>query len=241
MKSAIVVSLVSLLGACAVDDLDGDGTDTDVTATPKLATNALMPAYVWVAQPTFNPAKLDATNLNTMAQTDEGRVSLVYLVGCALAAGHNVSTSVGGVTYTYSGSVGVADTWTSAALGVNAQRLVSACVLARLNETGHQVTISLRGSSAALGLVGTEGALYDQQEGAFFGNVFPGRDFYVASCRGTGAVHSSRTCATETGNCGMDWRGACADVCSETNGNMTYCVGANGLTYNEPITTYLDL
>ncbi|MCW5806997.1 MAG: hypothetical protein KIT31_31850 [Deltaproteobacteria bacterium] len=236
------MSLVSLLGACAVDsDLDGDPTDLDVTATPKLATNALMPAYVWQAQPTFNPAKLDAANLGAMAQTDEGRVSLVYLVGCALNAGHNVSTTVGGVSYTFAGAVGVADTWTSSALSLGAQRWVSACVLARLNETGQQITISLRGSSTSLGLSGTEGSLYDEQEGAFFGNVFPGRDFYVASCRGTGAIHWSRTCATATGNCGMEWRGECANVCSSSGGNMTACVGSNGTTYGEPITTYLDL
>jgi hypothetical protein len=239
-KSAVVVSVLSLaLGACAVDA--DAGADDEIENVPKLATNALTPAYVWLAQPSFNPAKLDAANLNAMAQTEEGRVSLVYLVGCALNLGTNVSTTVNGTQYTFNGAIGIASSWQTTALGLTAQRWVSSCVLARLNETGQQVTVSLRGSTTALNLATGEATAYDEQEGAFFGNIFPGRDFYVASCKGTGNTHWSRTCAQSTGNCGMDWVGDCTSVCSSSGGNMTSCLGTNGTTYGEPITSFQDL
>src|SRR5689334_16491770 len=107
MKPVILISLVSLVG-CA-DVMTDDDTDVEVTATPKIATNALTPATLWSVQ--LNPAKLNATNLNTMATSPNGRSVLTYVVGCALASGHNVTATVNGVNFTFSGAIGFADAW----------------------------------------------------------------------------------------------------------------------------------
>lgn len=233
MKSVVLFSLVSLVG-CA-DVMTDD--DVEVTATPKIATNALTPATLWSVQ--LNPSQLTATNLNTMATSPNGRSVLTYVVGCALNAGHNVTATVNGVNFTFNGAIGLADGWTSSGLTPTQEQWVSGCVLSRLNRTGATVSISMRGSSTALAVTPSEASSYTDEEGAFFGSIFYDRDFYVASCQGTGKPHTDRLCAQPDEDCGLDFRGACTDVCTSQNGYYVDCSGSNAAAYGGSVTTFL--
>jgi len=256
MKSSLIVSccLFSgslVLGACVdtapTDDVDHDD---DVTNPARLSANGITPAQMWSVA--LTPATLDATVASTLASTADGRAVGAYFVGCALATGHNVSTtytnSFGQQTnLTFSGAIGLADSWTSSALTTAQQELVSSCMLARVNETGVSVTISLRGNSSGLAVTGSEAANDTLQEGAFFGNVFAakGSGWFAGSCKGSGTAPSNRQCAQQAalpalGKCGMTWAGNCADICTwdSTNGYFTGC-SANSTSYGAPITSYL--
>jgi hypothetical protein len=233
---------LSLIHSACVDQ------EPIIEASEKLAGNSLGPGHFENAN--LNPAILNAANLETMASSTSGRATLPYVIGCALALGASVTTTyLDGVIptqITFYGEIGLATTWQSSGLTVSQQRLVSGCALARVNELGTSVTISLRGPSTALGAKAAEITAYPKFEGVFFGNVFAGA-LQFAACRGTGtALPSGRTCAMEnTGGltfCRYEYAGLCADVCSTlvTTATHTYyqnCT-SNGTTYVEAITTH---
>ena len=247
MKAAILISMVAMSGGCLMgDDLDATGADpgvdVDVVATPKLATNALTPAQLWNAS--LSSAVLDQTSADAMADTADGRAALSYVVGCALASGNSITAYAGGIPYTFSGSIGLAPGWKTAALTAAERQWVSACTLARLNLTGTSVTISVRGGSSALAVSPTESAAYATQEGAFFGNVFTTGGFYVAACKGSGTAPSNRRCAQpQLGDtwteCDLHYAGLCSNVCSTTSGYYTSCSVSGVGTFAEAVTSYL--
>ncbi len=247
MKASFALVLI-LVGACAIDDVDDGTVDTsdDYTNVAKLAGNGITPQQLWDAG--TSAAVLDSTNLTNLASTISGRAVGPYIVGCALAAGHNVTTSYvndAGFTMniTFTGAIGLADGWTGSALTIAQQQFVSSCVLARTNRYGAAVTVSLRGPTALLNTTTTENTDYALQEGAFFGNVFHTRDYFVGACKGSGdSTIYGRECAkpgplgTDT-LCGYTYAGLCSNVCS-TSGYFTSCA-ANSTTYATPVTTYL--
>ena len=241
MKTAAL--FVSVLAFGCVDS--GSDIEPDIDVLPKLATNALTPAQL--AGASFNATVLNQAILNTYASTQNGRASLPYVVGCALASGSSVTAyyTVSGIPaqQTYQGEIGLATNWTSAALSTQQQALVSGCVLARVNLTGTSVTVSLRGPSAALNVTGTEASQYIKLEGGFFGNIFQGTSFYLGACKGTATAPANRRCAQPTGldintECGFSYAGPCADVCS-SGSYLTDCLGSNGTVYGDVVTTYL--
>jgi hypothetical protein len=236
------------VGACVDQSPTDVNDDVGFTDESRLAANGITPPMLLNAIVTSG--RLYSTNLAGLVSTDDSRKAAAYLVGCALVPGHNITTTYpdgagGSIPITIPGALGVADSWTTTALTTNQQQLLSACIFARMNANGVSVTISLRGPSNALSLVGTEGALYALQEGAFFGNFFlpSGSGFLMGSCTGTGTVPGSanRQCAqTDSATtCGVTYGGMCADICTwdDTAGYFTSCT-VGGTSY-QPIATYL--
>lgn len=243
MKTASIFLSMFAFTAC-VDQVEE--TDIDVEATPRLAGNALTPQQLSGAS--LNAGVLSTTNLNAMASTADGRASLPYVIGCALPTGasataHWTDGSGFPAQQTFSGDIGLGSSWTTTALTSTQQRLVSSCVLARVNMIGTNVTVSLRGNSSALNVTATEASQYVIEEGAFFGNVFQGAGFYVAACDGSGTAPANRRCAQPNGltttECGFTYAGMCSDICTTGSSYYSGCVGPNGTTYAEPITTFL--
>lgn len=111
---------------------------------------------------------------------DAVRQLLRYVVGCALAEGQSFAfswTDAAGVTHdeVYEGALGIAPGWATGPLSDDtAQRLVSACLAARVNWYGIAVVISVRSGLAPLMLApgSSELAAYPHVEGAFWGNLF---------------------------------------------------------------------
>jgi hypothetical protein len=100
-----------------------------------------------------------------------GRMTVEYLVRCALPAGHSITKrDQYNVSYTYAGQIGVAPQWESDACDGSCQEHISACLLAHVNTTGKHIDLWLDGDSPAVGW--GRSASYPYQEGSFFGNVF---------------------------------------------------------------------
>jgi hypothetical protein len=103
--------------------------------------------------------------------TPGGRDTLSYLVRCALPAGHSIiKKDQFGVSYKFTGQIGVAPEWETGACGKDCQEYVSACLLAHINTTGQHVAIWLVGDNPAIGW--GQNTDYPYQEGSFFGNIF---------------------------------------------------------------------
>jgi len=235
MKTALMISALAVsLNACAIDEVGVEQnevpaeSDSDDPVHEKLSANAMSPDMLLATS--IPVGKLTSTYANNMAATPEGRHVLHYLIGCAL--GTNVSQAatylVNGVptTTTYYGSVGLHTGWKAFSPTLTQQRVISSCMLSRMNEYGASLTISIRGSSYSLDTGETTN--YRKQEGAFFGNVFNGGDNYWGSCQGVDETHPSRQCAQD-GHCGMAWEGNCSSACTGTASNLS-CT-ANGITW----------
>ncbi len=160
---------------------------------------------------------------------------LPYMAECALDADQAITGYAGdGTPMTFRGAMGLAPEWARAPLTSQSARLVSACLAARVNGNGQTVQISLRGGGIAV--TPTERALYRHYEGAFWGNFFA-EDAAISTCAVDGGNISGRTC-TSPGGCGFNYRGSCAEVCSEydNNGRFSRCDGDDAI-----LSAYLPL
>jgi hypothetical protein len=136
------------------------------------------------------------------------------VVECALGDGTNgvPAQSVtwldyeSGQTATWHGSLGLCPDWHTAPPDAGCLERVSACVLARLNEQGKAVSISIRGWQYAghtLPVPAGEVATHPKPDGAFFGNLFDPAQLndisvQVESCESTTAVLSYEDTAGES-------------------------------------------
>lgn len=95
-----------------------------------------------------------------------------YLVECALPQGHEIVKDVGGQSLVFEGWLGLAPEWEDDECDEDCQEWVSACLLARTNISGQEVSVWMRAEHPAIG----EGAnlLYPAYEASFFGNLFAG-------------------------------------------------------------------
>jgi len=245
MKTPILFSILSLT-ACGIDSVEPlDPIDPIAPSEPqqeKLAANALNPADL--ASANITVSALTQAYADALSQTKVGREALSYLVNCALAPNNSISSQYncglnGCQTITYTGGIGLMANWKTATPTQAQQRQLSSCVLARLNELGRTVTISLRGNAYTTDA--SELATYVYPEGGFFGNIFQGADYYWGSCDSPGPTHAWRQCAQD-GHCSpMAWAGDCTTACStNANGDYASCTGANGVTYGEPTTVWLN-
>lgn len=250
MKTNLILccSLVVSLGACVDTAAPDDVDSTDFTDQPKLAINGITPTMMF--NNAMSPNILNATALSTMAATADGRSVGAYYIACALASGHNVTTSYtdsfGTHNVTFNGAIGLGDSWTSGTLSTAQQEIVSSCMLSRMNENGVNVNISIRGNSSALNSTSQELSSYTLQEGAFFGNVFLAvhQGWYVGACKGSGTAPSTRQCAQapnlpDLGKCGLIYSGLCSNICTwDSNGYFTGCNDGT-TTWSTPVTVYL--
>lgn len=241
----IAAGLAASLAACATQD----PADPPVTAVPRLTANSLTPGQLANGQLTTD--QLDATSAAAMGATADAREVLAYAVNCALSDGQSISFTVDGTAYTYAGALGLAPSWTSAALLADDAGWVSACVLSRVNATGTQVSISDRGLNAALATTSSEVASWTLEEGAFWGNTFVDQGAIAGfACEGSDAAADAtrgdlpeRQCARPdasgtTTACGFTYVGTCATACSAA-GPYTGCAASGGAPSANVITTFV--
>lgn len=167
-----------------------------------------------------------------------------YIVECALPATASIAKTVNGQPETLHGLLGLAPEWESGACNVDCQQWVSACLLARTNVTGQDVSLWVQSDHPAIGygLPPTEPVL----EAAWYGNLFaPTPEMYL--CTGelseiVESVRASRTCTQ--GACGFTSFGGCGESrCTlvETNDEETVpinCVNEAGTAFHT-LSTYL--
>jgi hypothetical protein len=134
-----------------------------------------------------------------------GEKVIRYLVQCALGEGDIVTVTSGLDTFEFSGHLGLAPEWKTGPCDVSCQEWVSACLLARTNETETETLLFVQGDHPQLGFGSDpELAFY---EGTFFGNVFldPAA---MHACRGEPAATAvaaqhGRTCTQSESECGF--------------------------------------
>ena len=153
-----------------------------------------------------------------LARGPEGASLLAYLVGCALPPDQAAVLATADDPVRLEGGLGLAPGWRRRGLAPAEARLVSACILARLNRFGVPVEVSLRADakapapSPALAASPDERAAFPLHEGAFFGDLFaPGAPAHV--CQGRAAVEAPeklrrarRVCALPSGAATPDGR-----------------------------------
>lgn len=227
----------------------------------------------------LNALNLNALNLNALPSAglaairdpgfigDLAREALRYMVSCALRADQSFSfdwTGSDDVVHSevYPGLLGLRPAWATGPLDAEGQRMVSACLAARVNYYRVPVLISARSLRDPLKTLvdSQELADYPDVEGAFWGNLFSATPFLNA-CYNSATVANSRDwqrdCAVghltgddddddETVECGMiHIVGSCSGVCQSLNGAGQYypsCIerpGAGSSTTKEVITTAL--
>ena len=204
-------------------------------AANRLAANRL--AANRLAANALSSTKLEA-NMATaeLLATEGGRDVYAYLVSCALPAEVTIQAEVPGAndlyctngTCTFTGGLGLADYWVDHKLNPQGQRLVTACMLARVNLYEQAEAISLRGPHDNLIPTSIERQVLSAEEGAFFGNLFkddPAIDWNACRGRdkleagpgsGSGGGLRMRDCTWPDPNnpgktlCGFNYAGDCA-------------------------------
>lgn len=174
-----------------------------------------------------------------------------YIVKCAAPAGTSLGATIGGVSYTWDGELGLAPQWTAgSAIPVAEQQLITACLGAHANKFGLRLSISLTGyKSDGSPIVATkdETKSYAVREGCFFGNMFSGEGVFA----GNDSVlplnkSSTRACALSIGNqpnnsCPpMAYAGACAQRCQTRGDKNVYASCTYGGTSYPAITTRIS-
>jgi hypothetical protein len=112
-----------------------------------------------------------------------------YLVRCAVPAGQSRSFTdpQSGVSYTWAGNLGLAPGWASgAAANLTEQKLITACLLAHVNQSGLNLPISVLGRDALGNVIPysrQELMTYSIHEACFFGNLFTQQGVFLGTDR----------------------------------------------------------
>jgi hypothetical protein len=221
MFKTVLSSILVLAAVGCIDSADQPQVDT----TDRIIINGMLPSELVTT--TLGTAAVTGTALTPYLDGTKNNF-VGYLVGCAL--GSTQTVNVNGTVF--GGTFGIAPAWTTRALTVDEQRLVSACMLSRVNLNGINVTISSRSQSTAFATTTPEVSGYTYEEGGFWGNVLGGTaDLHT--CMGddqhdyplwNGDI-TKRKCAGSSA-CGFTYEGLCSSVCSrDGNGNLYVCGG----------------
>ncbi|PUA29115.1 MAG: hypothetical protein B0W54_00440 [Cellvibrio sp. 79] len=112
----------------------------------------------------------------SLAQTEQGRQLLKYLVSCALPETDGVFVVVDGKRYVFPGNLGWVPDWIDRPMTVAEKRRMSACIAAHTNFFGKTVRISVRSDNPAapkgFQTTAAERKNYSFFEAGFFGNLF---------------------------------------------------------------------
>jgi hypothetical protein len=247
MKARIALALISslFLGACVADSATEDDS---AEATPRLASNSMLPGVISSSNLNAAPISGPALTASGLEANASGRSYIGYMMECALNSRTTLTSAFGGVIYSYPGSLGLAQAWGTRALTTSEARYVSACVLSRANVFGQPVTISMRADNSILATTSDELANYNVEEAAYWGNVFSSNPGQMHACNGVDQVRDGdtygdlplRQCAQPDPNnpgytlCGFVFDGNCADICVRNGDHYTSCG-----TQTEVITTLL--
>jgi hypothetical protein len=261
MKSSWLVLSVALAG-CAVDGLDElDGVELSeeeqaVAASNRLASNRLASNRLASNRLASNSLGAAALTSSALIETSDGREVFSYIVKCALPANKSVSVAdSSGVSYKFTGEIGLAPNWATKTPTVAERRWVTACLLARTNYYGVPVQISMRGAHDALSATPAETSLFHVSEGAFYGDLFDTTEqtwFACGSKRYTSALaaDAQRTCTispdgvttmcgfTYTHFCGTAYDSTHPAACGNNKTPWTTCNGG-GASWSEVITIFL--
>jgi hypothetical protein len=251
----LLVSLAPVIGSCApaTDDASvvagaqGSVSNSNRLSMNRLALNRLALNRLALNRLALNGVISGGMGAGELLATEEGREILAYVVQCALAEDDVLTATVDEQTYEFPGLLGLAPAWEHQPIGLDAQRLISACLLAHVNALGVSVSISVR----AHGVVTStpdERRDYPVYEGTFFGQLFDGQTMWAYACQGSlgeaAREHSEdralRRCTDDTTECAITAVGRCRDVCqkrSEDEG-WTEC-WAQGVLYEDAISVYL--
>jgi hypothetical protein len=176
-----------------------------------------------------------------------------YLVECALPADKSFTVKgVDGVTYTFSGALGLAPEWGAPGgkCDESCQTWVSACMIARLDFTGAHELISLRGDKPGLAVSPSEAATYTDREATYYGNIFASPPQLYA-CLSPGQTQDPRVCGPSIKNCGVDVLGSCDQLCGKPRADGSFpdcaapdaddhgCHADHDDIYHASITVYL--
>jgi hypothetical protein len=194
-------------------------------------------------------APLSFTGAADLLATASGRDLLQYIVTCALPTGTSLVARDGDSDLIFPGDIGLAPSWVSRPLDFFQRRLISACLLARANQLGIVVTISILGPDSRLDSTPQEDVAFPVEEGAFYGDVFS-TDPRTFVCRGTGPNDAGgmtyRRCAVADPSrsgftlCGYTFIGSCEDVCAAREGNFySGCRGSDGREVDPAITIHV--
>lgn len=250
MKALVLVSLV----ACVDAD---EPAPTDSVA--RITANAIefgdiVENQELLGQLAQGRLSLDRPAAEAILAHPGGRQVMRFLVGCALAEG----IQLGCHGEAFHGQLGLAPHWIRHAPTASELRWVSACMLARVNNYGRAMKISVHGPHAGLYVNRKDRETYTLEEGAFYGNIFTGSAPIIGwSCRGTAqdagdpgadTAMDSRDCAEAEGAtsnvCGWGFSGECGAACDgvhEGPGYYTSCHDADRTnTWTEVITTYVN-
>ena len=200
----VVSSLTLLLGACgAEEDTDLVETRSAITTANALTANALTANALTANALTANALTANALTANALTanglRDPLGRELLKYVVSCALPEGTVVSVTVDNHRYDFPGSIGLAPQWGGAngSCDGSCQRWVSGCVLARVDATGVERIISIRGDHSALRPTWHELRDFREREATYYGNIFAEGQPPTCACRRT----RPRTCGCADRRC----------------------------------------
>ena len=189
----------------STNGLSTNGLSTNGLSTNGLSTNGFS---TWFGT---NPAKADEV--------------MRYIARCALASGQTLTYVYAGVTYTWTGVLGLAPGWAGGAPATLAeQQVVSGCLAAHVNKYGVHLNISVLGRDATGAVIPAsqdELTTFNQPEAVFFGNLFNGEGLFVVNDADYLAYDQSTVRA-----CGLSpWAGDpdCAVVISHVGSARTLC------------------
>ncbi|MCP3103753.1 hypothetical protein LZ198_33205 [Myxococcus sp. K15C18031901] len=265
-----VGALCGLLGfgaGCGVDDLTPtSGEEVRSTQAAQLSDNGL--STNGLSTNGLSTNGLSTNGLSTNGLSTNGFATwfnqdpttadsvMHYVVTCAAASTETrtFTNPVTGVTYTWTGGLGLAPAWANGSPATDTEKqVVSACLAAHANKYGLHVPISVLGLSANanLPIPYTAGELttYPEKEACFFGNLFDGTGVFAAVDQSFLAADKStpRTCGLASSSGQTDCApiiqaGTCASLCTRAKdgagqdlpyySSCTY----NGTQYR-PITT----
>jgi hypothetical protein len=185
-----------------------------------------------------------------LMSTPAGRMTVRYLVRCALPLGDSITKQDAlGTSYAFAGQLGLAPQWKNGSCDSSCQQAISACMLAHVNTTGVHIPLWLVSPNAAIGW--DTSPQYPNREGTFFGNIF----YANASSKVVDAFYCNGpgfSTDTVPGRLGADQMGApysdpytstsdptgdCRP-CDETRPDGPNRCRADGVTFGSPITVW---
>jgi hypothetical protein len=196
VTSLLIVTL-SLLAACA--DVPGESTTHQAVlagnrltanrlTANRLTANRLTANRLTANRLTANRLTVNLHDARSLLSTEGGRELFSFIVSCALPDDITLEATVDGMTFDFSGEIGLAREWMFAPLDAEGQGWVSACLFARVNANDVAIAISVRGPRKTLAVDDFEREGWPIEEGAFYGNFFVPVDQPIQwfACRGEG-------------------------------------------------------
>jgi hypothetical protein len=263
--SRLFIVTITLLAACAEvpeestwgAELTQNRITTNRITANQITANRITANRITANRITANRITSDrievSSSVDELLATADGQVLFEVIVGCALPKTVTLVARVDGTELEFHGEIGLAPDWLHHALDLKGQGWVTACLLARVNATGIELNISIRGTHHVLKADAAEREKYPLEEGAFYGNVFVPLDQPIVwiACRGADQAAGElgglvdRDCAEPDPAhpgltvCGFTFAGDCASFTGETGDAACEQFSENGEFYrrchSEPI------